>query len=83
MFKRKGFYISILAIMMLVVLTACQSKNTTQSNKANKPAQVVNIMETSALPSASPTLADNSVSFRVINQIFEGLYRLDKKENHS
>lgn len=79
MFKRKGFYISILAIMMLVVLAACQSKNTTQSNKANKPAQVVNIMETSALPSASPTLADNSMSFRVINQIFEGLYRLDKK----
>lgn len=31
------------------------------------------------MPSVNPITADNSVSFRVVNQIFEGLYRLDKE----
>lgn len=69
-----------LSLLCLLVLTACQSGEKGESEKvtSDKKAKVVNIMETSGIPNASPTLADNSVSFRVINQIFEGLYRLDK-----
>lgn len=79
MLKCKGFYTSVVVLAMLVVLTACQSTSTTQKEGKKETGKTVNIMETSALPSANPTLADNSVSFRVINQVFEGLYRLDKK----
>ncbi|EDO0828364.1 peptide ABC transporter substrate-binding protein [Listeria monocytogenes] len=69
-----------LSLLCLLALTACQSGNRGENEKvtSDKKAKVVNIMETSGIPNASPTLADNSVSFRVINQIFEGLYRLDK-----
>ncbi|WP_434967966.1 peptide ABC transporter substrate-binding protein [Listeria ilorinensis] len=65
-------------LLGFTVLTACgasdEKKDTIKSNKKTE----VNIMETSGIPNASPTLADNSVSFRAINQIGEGLYRLDK-----
>lgn len=69
-----------LSLLCLLALTACQSGNKGENEKvtSDKKSKVVNIMETSGIPNASPTLADNSVSFRVINQIFEGLYRLDK-----
>ncbi|WP_099222826.1 ABC transporter substrate-binding protein [Listeria costaricensis] len=65
-------------LLSFAALAACgpadEKKEKVKSDKEN----VINIMETSGIPNASPTLADNSVSFRAINQIGEGLYRLDK-----
>ncbi|WP_373852505.1 peptide ABC transporter substrate-binding protein [Listeria fleischmannii] len=62
-----------------MLLVACGADKE-QGDTVNKNAsQTINIMETSAIPNANPILADNSVSFRAINQIFEGLYRLDKE----
>ncbi|MBF2629848.1 peptide ABC transporter substrate-binding protein [Listeria seeligeri] len=80
MHKTARKMLAALSLLCLLVLTACQSGDNGESEsvKSEKKAKVVNIMETSGVPNASPTLADNSVSFRVINQIFEGLYRLDK-----
>lgn len=80
MHKTARKMLAALSLLCLLVLTACQSGDNGESEsvKSEKKAKVVNIMETSGIPNASPTLADNGVSFRVINQIFEGLYRLDK-----
>ncbi|MBC1490006.1 peptide ABC transporter substrate-binding protein [Listeria sp. FSL L7-1485] len=81
MHKTARKMLAALSLLCLLVLTACQSGDNgeKESVKSEKKPKVVNIMETSGIPNASPTLADNSVSFRVINQIFEGLYRLDKE----
>lgn len=81
MHKKARKMLAALSLLCLLVLTACQSGDNgeKESVKSEQKPKVVNIMETSGIPNASPTLADNSVSFRVINQIFEGLYRLDKE----
>ncbi|MBC1516917.1 peptide ABC transporter substrate-binding protein [Listeria immobilis] len=81
MHKTARKMLAALSLLCLLVLTACQSGDNgeKESVKSEQKPKVVNIMETSGIPNASPTLADNSVSFRVINQIFEGLYRLDKE----
>ncbi|MCH3011683.1 peptide ABC transporter substrate-binding protein, partial [Listeria monocytogenes] len=52
-----------LSLLCLLVVTACQSGDKGESEKvtSDTKAKVVNIMETSGIPNASPTLADNSV----------------------
>ncbi|EIA19679.1 solute-binding family 5 protein [Listeria fleischmannii subsp. coloradonensis] len=66
-------------LLSLMLLVACGADKE-QGDTVNKNAsQTINIMETSAIPNANPILADNSVSFKAINQIFEGLYRLNKE----
>lgn len=64
------------------MLTACGVED--QSGKASEMAdeqeeKIVNISAPGEIPSLDPTLADNDFSFNVINQVFEGLYRLDKE----
>ncbi|WP_088815792.1 MULTISPECIES: peptide ABC transporter substrate-binding protein [Listeria] len=76
---RKKVVISLL-LLSLALLVACGAeKDNTGESADKKTSKTVNIMETSAIPNASPILADNSVSFRAINQVFEGLYRLNKE----
>ncbi len=67
-------------VLSLALLVGCGAeKKDAQQSVNKKVSKTVNIMETSAIPNASPILADNSVSFRAINQVFEGLYRLNKE----
>lgn len=40
--------------------------------------QVLNILDSSEIPTMDPTKATDQVSFIVMNNVFEGLYRLDK-----
>ncbi|WP_404456369.1 peptide ABC transporter substrate-binding protein [Virgibacillus necropolis] len=69
-------------IVTLIILGACsnqekeESSNTTDSQNEKK---VVNISAPGVIPSLSPTVADNDFSFTIINQVFEGLYRLNKE----
>ncbi|RDW22199.1 peptide ABC transporter substrate-binding protein [Oceanobacillus arenosus] len=78
-------FIPILFILSLV-LAACSTANeskesTTDSNKnpdATTEEKVVRLSAAGEIPGLDPTLADNDFSFNVINQVFEGLYRLDK-----
>ncbi|WP_113930497.1 peptide ABC transporter substrate-binding protein [Bacillus sp. P14.5] len=43
-------------------------------------AQVLNLLEASEIPSMDAALATDSVSFNVMNQVYEGLYRLGEND---
>ncbi|MED4971211.1 ABC transporter substrate-binding protein, partial [Parageobacillus toebii] len=45
---------------------------------AEKKEQVLNLLETSEIPSLDSALATDQVSFIVLNNVMEGLYRLGK-----
>ncbi|MBC1521899.1 peptide ABC transporter substrate-binding protein [Listeria aquatica] len=65
-----------------LALSACganEGKSGGNQGKQAGDSKIVNVMETSAVPSVNPITADNGASFKVVNQVFEGLYRLDKK----
>ncbi|ASK63267.1 peptide ABC transporter substrate-binding protein [Virgibacillus phasianinus] len=69
-------------LVLLLILAACSSgdneqKNNNADSQENK--KVVNISAPGVIPSLSPTIADNDFSFTIINQVFEGLYRLNKE----
>ncbi len=52
------------------------SKNNSNTESDEPKAQVLNLLEGSEIPSIDSTLATDSVSFDVMNNVFEGLYRL-------
>ncbi|RDW20603.1 peptide ABC transporter substrate-binding protein [Oceanobacillus chungangensis] len=78
-------FIAVLIILSFV-LAACSftdesKESTSESNtdsKATTKEKVVRLSAAGEIPGLDPTLADNDFSFNVINQVFEGLYRLDK-----
>ncbi len=64
-----------------------QKEEDKTANEGEKPAQeapakeqVLNLLESAEIPSLDSTLATDSVSFRVMNNVFEGLYRLDQND---
>ncbi|MFC0189569.1 peptide ABC transporter substrate-binding protein [Fictibacillus aquaticus] len=65
--------------LMLTACTGTGSKNDsrTENGSGNVP-QVLNLLEKSEIPSMDTSKATDSVSFDVMNNVFEGLYRLDK-----
>ncbi len=75
-------------LVMSLALTACsgEKKDTNTTAKPEKKEegsklaskQVLNLLDTSEIPSMDSTLATDQVSFNVMNNVMEGLYRLDK-----
>ncbi|MCK2156274.1 peptide ABC transporter substrate-binding protein [Exiguobacterium sp. 17-1] len=67
-------------------LAACtstdDSKDTSGSKDTKKASdkQVLNLTSGSDIPALSPTVATDSVSFTVLNNVQEGLFRLDEKQ---
>ncbi|CUA79372.1 peptide ABC transporter substrate-binding protein [Anoxybacillus suryakundensis] len=85
--KKKLSIFFMLLLVASTVLAACGGKKEEDktANEGEKPAQeapakeqVLNLLETSEIPSLDSTLATDSVSFRVMNNVFEGLFRLDQ-----
>ncbi|GAB5053073.1 peptide ABC transporter substrate-binding protein [Pediococcus ethanolidurans] len=70
---------TILAVVPLLLLTACGNGSSASSSKGNLATkQVVNWTESSELPSIDPSLATDEISFNLLNNTNEGLYRLGK-----
>ncbi|GEN95245.1 peptide ABC transporter substrate-binding protein [Pediococcus ethanolidurans] len=70
---------TILAVVPLLLLAACGNGSSASSSKGNLAAkQVVNWTESSELPSIDPSLATDEISFNLLNNTNEGLYRLGK-----
>ncbi|WP_121615852.1 peptide ABC transporter substrate-binding protein [Virgibacillus halodenitrificans] len=76
----KGFLLFVLGLILF--MTACgdtEEKQEKESSSSNKDEKVVKISAPGEIPGIDPVMADNDFSFNVINQINEGLYRLDKE----
>ncbi|ANN35528.1 peptide ABC transporter substrate-binding protein [[Bacillus thuringiensis] serovar konkukian] len=72
-------------LVLSIALTACSGNGEKKANSEGKKSesksttkQVLNLLETSEIPSMDPSKATDSVSFIVLNNVMEGLYRLDK-----
>lgn len=62
----------------MVACSSEENKEVSSGGDSENHKKVVNLTAPGAIPGLSPTLADNDFSFTVINQVFEGLYRLNK-----
>ncbi|KXH79778.1 peptide ABC transporter substrate-binding protein [Sporosarcina sp. HYO08] len=86
--SRKLMVLMSFLLVLSVFLAACggkkddaapadkgEDKGTT--GEANE-AQVLNLIETAEIPSVDSSIAEDAVGFNVLNNIMEGLYRLDQ-----
>lgn len=86
--KKKGFALaSSVTLLSSAFLAACStgdedtgSSNGSGSEGSADEAQVLNLLDGSDIPTLNPTLATDSVSFNVLNNVNEGLYRMDEND---
>ena len=86
--KKKFSFLLVLLLALSTFLAACGGDKKTESNEEGsgaggtdeKKEQVLNLLESSEIPSMDSTLATDSVSFKVMNNVFEGLYRLGEND---
>lgn len=77
----KGVFLGVLALCSLS-LAACGEKADDSKKEVSQAAsleRVFNFVERQEMPTADPSLATDEVSFNAINNVYEGLYRLDKE----
>ncbi|MBC6315633.1 peptide ABC transporter substrate-binding protein [Listeria grandensis] len=67
-----------LSIVSVLILSACGD---TSSNANEKKVTKIKFLETGELLTLNTTAEEDFVSFTAQNQVFEGLYTLDKKDN--
>ncbi|MCA1055755.1 peptide ABC transporter substrate-binding protein [Rossellomorea aquimaris] len=79
--KAKATFLALL-LVLASFLGACSDKTDNGENpgQSEERAQVLNLIETSEIPSLDSSLATDSVSFDVMNNIYEGLYRLSEND---
>lgn len=75
-FTKKGWIA--LSLTGLALLAACGNVSGESKDNANEP---VKFLETGELLTLNTTAEEDFVSFTAQNQVFEGLYTLDKKDN--
>ncbi|KGL41930.1 peptide ABC transporter substrate-binding protein [Listeria newyorkensis] len=75
-FTKKAF--ATVSLVSVLFLAACGG-NTSKTNE--KAAEQINFLETGELLTLNTTAEEDFVSFTAQNQVFEGLYTLDKKDN--
>lgn len=91
--RNKMLLLLALSFVLSVILAACGSddkakenassgaddnKNTEQDTKSEPDAeQVLNLMESAAIPSVDSAIVEDAVGFNVLNNVNEGLYRLN------
>ncbi|WP_163653190.1 peptide ABC transporter substrate-binding protein [Listeria sp. PSOL-1] len=76
--KRLTKYVSFLMaiVFLFITFTACENK----SNKGNGSSKEANFLETSELLTLNTTADEDFASFTAQNQVFEGLYGLNEKD---
>ncbi|MGB8000228.1 MAG: peptide ABC transporter substrate-binding protein [Anaerobacillus sp.] len=73
-----------LVLVLSVFLSACGGGSNNGGNSSGEgdgdsaSKQVLNLIETAEIPSMDTTQATDATSFKAMNQVFEGLYRLDE-----
>lgn len=82
--KIKRSNIVSLLLLSMVILAACgESRNTENSDTGNSKKasgeQLFRVVVQQEMPSADLSLSTNTISFSALNNVYEGLYRLDEK----
>lgn len=66
-------------LSMSALLAACGGPNESKG-KTTKSQQTLNLIQTAEIPSMDTSLATDAISFEVMTNVMEGLYRLDNKD---
>lgn len=75
---KKNYIIGLILITSMLVLAACGGGKDKASDASDK--QVLHVIESTEIPLMDTSLATDGVSFTAMNQVFEGLYTLDKND---
>ena len=75
---KKTFFIGVTTLCGLT-LVACGGSSKKDSGSQANSEQVFRYIERQEMPSADPSLATDEVSFVALNNVYEGIYRLDKE----
>ncbi|CAN7463700.1 peptide ABC transporter substrate-binding protein [Rossellomorea sp. LjRoot5] len=85
--KKKFSFLLVLLLALSTFLAACGGDKKTDSEEGSgaggsdeKKEQVLNLLESAEIPSMDSTLATDAVSFNVMNNVLEGLYRLGEND---
>lgn len=76
--KKKLFGVMLVSA---VLLTACTTGDTAESGEAESEAQEFNLSVVQEMPSADLSLAMDTISFTALNNVYEGIYRLDENDD--
>lgn len=78
--KSKFLLLLVLTLVASTFLAACgggSDKDKKDSSKGNNAKQEITVLELSTIPSMDTVKANDTVSFTTMNNVMEGLYRLD------
>ena len=82
---KKSFALGFIALFSVSMLAACGNGGKTDDSSGGKAAdgkpsgeQVFNVNVQQEIPSADLSTATDTISFSALNNVYEGLYRLDK-----
>ncbi len=78
--KQTAVLASTIAASMLLGACGGEKQSKTTETKKGTDKQVLNLVETSEIPSMDTALATDAVSFNVMNNTMEGLYTLGKND---
>jgi oligopeptide transport system substrate-binding protein len=85
--KKKFSFLLVLLLALSTFLAACgggedsgEEGSGDSGDNQKKKEQVLNLTESAEIPSMDTVLATDAVSFNVMNNVFEGLYRLGEKD---
>ncbi|MCF1685698.1 peptide ABC transporter substrate-binding protein [Tetragenococcus halophilus] len=70
-----------LMLVSTVLLTACTTGDTAESGEAESESQEFNLSVVQEMPSADLSLAMDTISFTALNNVYEGIYRLDENND--
>lgn len=74
---KKSALLGLIAVSS-VALAACGGNSKSADSGSNNSEKVFRYIERQEIPSADPSLATDEVSFVALNNVYEGIYRLDK-----
>ncbi|MBC2268808.1 peptide ABC transporter substrate-binding protein [Listeria sp. FSL L7-0083] len=79
---KKNFIMAFFILTLGLVLAACSSSDSSKDKVTTSTGdkKVVNLMESAEIPSMDSVTGTDGVSFTAQNQVFEGLYYLDKDD---
>lgn len=78
--RKKRLAILSCAVLLGTFLGACGRETSGSESASGESKQVLNLSELAEIPSLDPTVATDAVSFVVLDNVMEGLYRLGEND---
>lgn len=78
--KSKFLLLLALTLVLSSFLAACGGKDDGKDGAGGEVEQVVNVIESALIPEMDTVMASDTVSFTTMNNVMEGLYRIDPNQ---